>query len=131
MAGEELRRIAAAAQTWPREFIDDAADTIGDAATEALLSDTGGDASLSHAPADLSVSVSVSGQSTVHGRITAAGGTGQWTWMEEGTQPHLIGSGLHPGTFAKETWSKATGPAVRALSQDAEARFIAMLSQGG
>lgn len=127
MSGEELRRLAAAAQVWPRDLVDDAADSIEAAATEQLLADTGGDASLSHAPADLSVTVSVSGSSTVHGKIAAAGGGGQWTWLEEGTQPHLIGGRLHPGTFAKETWSRATSPEMRAISREAEARFLALM----
>jgi hypothetical protein len=128
VAGEELRRLAAAAQAYPRDLVDDAADTVEAAVTDSLLADTGGDASLSHAPADLSVTVRVSGSSTVHGKITAAGGTGQWTWLEEGTQPHLIGSRLHPGTMAKETWSRATTPEMRAVSADASERFSAMMS---
>jgi len=130
MGGEDLRQLAKAAEAWPRDFVDDAADTIAAAATDQLLADTGGDASLSNAPADLSVTVKVTGSSSVHGTVTADGGGGQWTWMEEGTQPHLIGSRLHPGTMAKETWTRATGPEVRALSRDAEQKFSAMM-QGG
>jgi hypothetical protein len=119
---ETLRRIAAAVEAFPEAFVSDNAEEIADAATERLLDDTGGDASLSNAPDVLSVEVDVSGATAT---VTAEGGSGQWTWLEEGTMPHLqpARGNLHPGTMGKGTWSSPIAREMRRLPRDAADRF--------
>jgi hypothetical protein len=125
MGSETLHRLAAAASDFPRTFVEDAADDVADDATDALLADTGGDASLSHAPAELSVKVRLSGTTAT---VEADGGGGQWTWLEEGTEPHVIGTWLHPGTSGKQTFSKGVAPALKRLPRFADERFTEMFN---
>jgi hypothetical protein len=128
VGSETLHRLAAAASDFPRTFIEDAADDVAADAEEALLADSGGDASLSHAPAELTVKVRVAGSSTVTGTVEAEGGGGQWKWLEEGTEPHLIGTWMHPGTLGKQTWSKGIGGAMKRLPRDADEQFSQMFN---
>jgi hypothetical protein len=112
----ELQRLAEAARALPQEFVEEHAEELADAATERLNTDTGGDASLSHAPADLSVEVNVEGGgSDVTGVVTAAGGSGQWSWLEQGTMPHENRGRLHPGHAGKGTWSDPVETEMRRL----------------
>lgn len=69
-AAAELRRIAEAAQALPREFAEDAAKTIRQAADRRLVVDTGGDRSLSNAPGKLSVTSTIRGNQVVHATVT-------------------------------------------------------------
>jgi hypothetical protein len=128
MGSETLHRLAAAAREYPRTFVEQAADEVAAGATERLEGDTGGDASLSHAPADLSVDVRVVGSSTVTGTVESSGGSGQWSWLEEGTEPHMIGTWMHPGTAGKQTWTKGTGALMRRLPRDAADAFTEMFN---
>lgn len=128
MSSETLHRLADGASEFPRTFIEGAADDLAADATERLNVDTGGDGSLSHAPADLSVDVRVTGSGTVVGTVTAEGGGGQWVWLEEGTAPHAIGQGMHPGTTGKQTWTQGTGSVMRRLARDAAEQFSEMFN---
>lgn len=128
MSSETLHNLAAAAREYPRQFVEGAVEDIEADATERLEGDTGGDRSLSHAPADLTVDVRVAGSTTVTGTVEASGGSGQWTWLEEGTEPHMIGEWLHPGTSGKQTWTEGTGRALRRLPRDAEEQFTEMFN---
>lgn len=126
MGSETLHRLAAAASNFPRTFVEDAAEDVADDATDALAADTGGDASLSHAPGELTVKVRLSGTTAT---VESAGGTGgQWTWLEEGTEPHLINTWLHPGTTGKQTFSKGVAGALKRLPRYADERFTEMFN---
>jgi hypothetical protein len=129
VAETALRQIAAAVEAYPRDFVTDNADEIAEAATERLATDTGGDFSLSGAPAELSVDVDAGGSSAT---ITAEGGGGQWTWLEEGTLAHQqpVRGFLHPGTEGKSTWSDPVAREMRRLPHDADERFREAMRSG-
>ena len=117
--------MAQAAAEFPSKFVDEASEDIVDALEERLEADTGGDNSLSRAPAELSVDVDISGGgSTVTAEIRPAGGQGQWTWLEEGTMPHEQPSrGWHPGASPNETWTGGSAREVRGLTRKGDAAF--------
>lgn len=120
-----LRRLSRDMRSLPRQWIDDSVKTIRKAATKRLGGDTGGDRSLSNAPGKLRVEAKVSGDQVATATITPGPrrSGAQWSWLEEGTQPHRIGRGRHPGTSGKQTWTKGTSPAVKAALADGERRF--------
>ena len=122
--GDQIRRVAERAAAFPRQFVEDGAETIGEAITDRLTNDTGGDMSLSRAPGEMSVEVDVSGNRSATALITPEGGErGQWRWLEEGTVPHQIGGGMHPGTTGKRTWTDPLDRPLRRLPRDAERAF--------
>lgn len=115
-----MRRIARDARKLPRILVDDATMALQKGVTKTLKADTGGDASLSNAPTKLRVARKVSGETIVKGEVsTGKRGAGQWAWLESGTMPH----GGHPGTSAKETWSRAVEPGLRVVNRMMLERF--------
>lgn len=120
-----LRRVAQETKSLPRSFVEGATKTVKKAIDRKLVSDTGGDRSLSNAPGRLRITTKVDGTSVVTGTVSPGPkrGLARWTWLEDGTKPHAIGRGEHPGTRGKGTWTKPAEPAVRALVQDIRKRF--------
>jgi hypothetical protein len=119
---ETLGRIAAALAALPQRFVSDAVDDFDDALTDSLAAATGGDFSLSGAPADLSVDVDNDGTSAT---ITAGGSQAQWAWLEEGTEPHWqpLRRAMHPGTAGRKTWSDPVDARMRRLPREARQLF--------
>jgi hypothetical protein len=120
-AAATLRRIARELETFPRAFIGDAVGKLRKSVSKRLAGDTGGDRRLSHAGnVELRVKSSIAdGGDVVTGEVHAGSPRSQWTWLEEGTQPH----GGHPGTRALHTWSDATSPILDDLADDARVRW--------
>lgn len=117
--GDELRRLAERLRQFPRDFAEEAGEISRKAIREPLLAATGGDASLSNAPGKLTVEVDLSGG---RARMTAGGGA-QWKWLQEGTMPHMVGPRSHPGSPAKEVWSKGTEAAIKRIERVGPHRF--------
>jgi len=127
-AASELRRIQKSLKSLPRKWAEESGKTVKKAATKTLNADTGGDASLSHAPGKLKIDTKVQGDS-IATLIVSPGkrGMARWTWLEEGTKPHTAGGrykgARHPGTRPRHTWTRAVDPAVKVLIDDARKRF--------
>lgn len=127
----ELRRIARATRSESRQFVDESVKSVSKAIDTTLAADTGGDRVLSGTTrrgkvGKLRVQTTVKGDVVVEGKVTP-GPNGRsiavWDWLEDGTEPHRIGTGQHPGTKAKHTWTRAAGPELDALQKDIQRRF--------
>lgn len=120
-AAAELRKVAAGLQSFPRAFVGDAVSKLRKSVSKRLAGDTGGDRRLSHAGnVELRIKSSiVDGGDVVTGEVRAGSPRAQWTWLQEGTNPH----GGHPGTRALRTWTDATSPVLDELADDARIRW--------
>ena len=126
-AGKALREIAKKAKTFPRQYVDQTVKDIRKAVTKSLKTDTGDGRMSGAGNARLTIKATVKGDSIVTGDVSAGGARGPWTWLEEGTKPHIVGGWYkgahHPGTRAKRTWSRAVGPALDRATKDAAKRL--------
>lgn len=120
-----LRKLEKGCRSLPRQFVDDAVAKGRKVVQKQARSATGGDMVLSNAGGRLSVKTKVSGDTVVEGEIVAGPSRqrAQWFWLEDGTNPHPMGRGTHPGTSGKRVWSKAVDPLIPQLVDDAGQRF--------
>lgn len=111
-AGTAMKQIAKNAESFPRKFVTAAVSDIRKDQTKTLKKDIGGDMGMSGiGNARLTFKSTVKGDSIVTGEVSVGKPRGPWTWLEEGTRPHIAGGryrgARHPGTRAKRTWSRA------------------------
>lgn len=122
-AGKALRQVAKNADSFPRKFVKGAVADIRKAQTKSLKQDVGGDAAMSGIGARLTIKSSVKGDSIVTGEVSAGKPAGPWSWLEQGTRPHIAGGrykgARHPGTRAKRTWSRAVPKTLDAVAKKA------------
>lgn len=129
MAGSlssSLNKMVRECQSYPRKLIEESAKTLTKATKKTLARDTGGDSSLSGAPAKLKVRSKVEGDSVVTATIEAGPkkSMAMWSWLEYGTNPHVIRKGQTIYSPAKRTWTKAVDPEIKKLLEDAEDKFL-------
>lgn len=125
-ATDDLRALKLTISKLPKEMVRAGAKQLRKPLLDAAARDSGGDRRLSGVrnSGRLNVSTSVRGKDTVKGRVYAGPPAmrGPWSWLDQGTKRRRQGSGWHPGTKGKGTWSDTA-------DKEAEAAMRAMVAE--
>ena len=136
MTAAAMRAAAARVASLPERMVDAAAAELVDAIDRRVVADTGGDRRMSGRPRRaIAVRVRYGRGVRLASAVLTPSPGAQWTWLEVGTRPHVIGRrrdgrGLHlrtpdgwrtgpvavAGTAGKRTWTRGTAagmPAAR------------------
>lgn len=122
----ELHTAAKKVRSLPNQMVRAGANTLKKPILDSYRRDSGGDLRLSNLrnSGKFTVNTSVRGDLAVRGRVYMGGKmAGPAKWLNDGTRPRRQGSGVHPGTSGKGTFTKAASAHLEAAEREMIALF--------
>lgn len=128
-ATSDLNQISFDVRQFPEKVVRMGVRELEAAVVDRLRRDTGGDFRLSGlrggGKLTVTTKVGILYGHRVSGQVQASPRKmiGPWRWLQDGTEPHAMGRGRHPGTRGKQTWSEPVERTIPKVQRQIETSF--------